>query len=50
LTMSTCSWYGSGMSEFYKFAGDHPILTFALASVIVGAVVRVIPWSKKGED
>lgn len=35
------------MSDFYAFAGEHPILTLLLASMVVGAVVRLVPWSKR---
>ena len=35
------------MREFYDFAGGHPFLTLILASMILGTVVRLIPWSKK---
>jgi hypothetical protein len=38
------------VSEFYAFAGEHPILTFLLAGMVVSAIVRLIPWSKRGED
>jgi hypothetical protein len=37
------------MKDFYEFAGAHPILTFLLLGMVIRAVVRLIPWSKKDE-
>lgn len=37
------------MKEFFDFAGEHPILTFFLAAMIIGAVIRLVPWSKKAD-
>lgn len=38
------------MSEFYKFAGEHPLLVILLAFILVGFAVRIIPWSKRDDD
>lgn len=40
------------MSEFYAFAGEHPVLTVVLASMLLSAVVKLLPWSRRdrGED
>ncbi len=35
------------MQEFYTFAGAHPILVFLLASMLVSAIIRLVPWSKR---
>lgn len=35
------------MSDFYAFASDNPILTLFLVSMLVGAVIRLVPWSKR---
>jgi hypothetical protein len=38
------------MSEFYKFAGEHPILTVILAILFVSLVAKLVPWSKNGDS
>jgi hypothetical protein len=38
------------MSDFYGFAGEHPVLTFLLAGMMVRAFIRLVPWSKREKD
>jgi hypothetical protein len=38
------------MKQFLDFAGDHPIVTILLASMVLGTVVKLIPWSKKDRE
>jgi hypothetical protein len=34
------------MSEVLAWMGEHPILTLFLASMTLGAIVKIIPWSR----
>lgn len=38
------------MKEFFDFAGEHPILCYLLAAMVLTSIVKMVPWSKKDED
>lgn len=39
------------MQDFYKFAGEHPFLTFFLVAIILQTVIIIVPWRKQsGKD
>lgn len=38
------------MNDFFKFAGEHPILTVVLACIVLGTLVKLVPWSKSDDN
>lgn len=38
------------MKDFLDFAGEHPILCYLLAAMVLATIVKLIPWPKRSND
>lgn len=38
------------MNKVLEFMGEHPILTIIVGSMLLGTLVKLVPWAKRDRE
>lgn len=38
------------MDKVLGFIGEHPIVSIIIGSMLLGSIVKLVPWSRRGDS